>query len=391
MGSAMERKLDWPLRIGLLLASFAWVSYIFYDFNIAIFRDGYSTPWRALENLPGTWGSGLRLAAAAIIAIAALYLIAKKDLSKPELIISASLIAIFEATYFLAFLGGALNFHKTNFFTLPLILEQGLPCAAMGILTPIVLLKLFFQLKASKPLVGAIKWTLIYLSVYIFIFWLNNAGYWIAAVALKGINYISQYQVNLFSFIITVFGLLALMIYAFNFTRKSIQGDIIAKLNLKKVGLIITSLGLYPVLIFLLWLIFGSVGGWGTWYAWFLGHAYMTFTSTPLIFIGLALMFRPQVNGQSVKQGNPEQLLEARARPQLQIKRKTIDSFVFLTQGLGFVFFTIYSLAYYITIPSRNTLIGDPTLHPLMLIFGVMFFVLTLIVLVISKVAKSIE
>jgi hypothetical protein len=29
---AMNAKLDWPLRIWLLLAAFSWVSYFFYDF-----------------------------------------------------------------------------------------------------------------------------------------------------------------------------------------------------------------------------------------------------------------------------------------------------------------------------------------------------------------------
>ena len=255
----MNAKLDWPLRIGLLLAVFSWLSYIFYDFNIAIFNHHLTWPV-IIENLPAAWGIGFRTAAAAVAAITILFFVAEKDLSKPETTMSLRFIVIFEAIYFASFLGGALDIYKHNFFTLPLILDQGLPCSIMGILIPIVLVKLFFQLNPNKPLKGAAKWALIYVPVYIFVFWVNNAGYWIAALLEKGIDYLTLYPVNLFSFIVTVFGLLLLTLYAVYFTRKSIRGEILEKLDLKRVGAIITVLGLYPILIFLLWLFFGSVG-----------------------------------------------------------------------------------------------------------------------------------
>ena len=378
----MNTKLDWPLRIGLLLTTFSWLSYIFYDFNIAIFNHRLTWPV-IIENLPAAWGLGFRTAAAALAAITVLFFVVEKDLSKPETTMALRFVVILEAIYFVSFLGGALDIYKHNFFTPPLILEQLLPCSIMGILIPIVLVKLFFQLNPYKPLKGAVKWALIYVPVYVFVFWLNNAGFWVAAVLYKGIDYVSLYPVNLFSFVVTVFGLLLLTLYAVYFTKKSIRGEIFEKLDLKRIGAIITVLGLYPVLIFLLWLFFGSVGGWGTWYAWFLGHGYMTFTAVPLIFIGLPLLFRSYIRSEGVKLGFGE-------APSLQLKRKGLNSLLFLTQGLGLVFFTIYSLAYYLTVPSTTVLIGSPIYHPLLQIFDALFFIFTIIVLILSAMAKPV-
>ena len=279
------------------------------------------------ENLPGVWGLGFRTAAAAVASITILFYVVKKDLSKPEVLMALRFVAIFEGIYFASFLGAALNFTKNNYFTAPLILEQALPCFIMGILIPVVLTKLFFQLNAAKPLQDALKWALIYVSIYIFVFWVNNAGYWIAAVLFKGIDYIILYPVNLFSFLVTVVGLLLLTVYAANFTKKSIREQISQKLDLKKTGAIIAMLGLYPVLIFLLWLIFGTVGGWGTWYAWFLGHGYMTFTSVPLIFIGLPLLFKSR--------GTESAKLAFGKTPMLQWTRAELNRLLFLTQALG--------------------------------------------------------
>ena len=129
-----------------------------------------------------------------------------------------------------------------------------MPGLAEVTLIPVVLAKLFFELNPNKPVANQIKWGLIAGTAYLFVFWLNNAGEWIAAVIAKGLGYITQYPINMFSFILTTIGLFLLVYYTAYFSKKSIQKPdlTLSNIDLKKVGLIITALGMYLVLLFLL-------------------------------------------------------------------------------------------------------------------------------------------
>ena len=68
-----------------------------------------------------------------------------------------------------------------------------------------------------------------------------------------------------------------------------------------------------------------------------------------------------------------------------------IKSASILDSSFGIVFFTVFSAAYYLTIPSRQILIAQPVFHALLQIFGVLFFAATIIVLVLSALAKPVE
>ncbi len=225
-------KFDWPLRIGLLLAALSWFSYVFYDFNIGIFSRHITWP-TIIEDLPGAWGLGFRTAATAIVVLTALFYIAKRDLSRPEVMMALRCAVIFEAAYFASFLAAGLNVYKQNFFTLPRILDQALPCIVQSILIPIILIKLFLELNPNKPARRALKWALTYATAFLFVFWLNNTGYWVGAIVVKGVDYIGLYPVNLFSFIVTVVGLLLLTLYAAYFSKKSLKAEVLKKLDLK--------------------------------------------------------------------------------------------------------------------------------------------------------------
>jgi hypothetical protein len=247
-----------------------------------------------------------------------------------------------------------------------------------------VLAKLFFELNPQKPARGAIKWGLISGTVYLFVFWLNNAGIWIGTVITKGIDYVSLYPLNLFSFAITTIGLLLLTLYVAYFSKKSFGEEILTKLNLKKIGIIIATLGLYLNGILLLWLFFGSVGGWSTWYSWFLGHGYvaMWFLSLPLV--ALPLLFSVHSSNEDMKRGS-------RGGPLLHLKRKQINLFLFLVQGIGLIFFCVLSAAYILPIPSTSVLIGEPVFKPLLSIFGGLFFFFTVLALALSFIVKPNE
>ena len=107
---------------------------------------------------------------------------------------------------------------------------------------------------------------------YIFVFWLNNTCNWIAALMIKNVDYITAYPANLFSFLLTTVGLLAVAMFAAYFSIKTIRAQDFNKLNLKRIGVIIVAFGLYFDIIFVMYLFLGAVGGWGEWYAWFFGH-----------------------------------------------------------------------------------------------------------------------
>jgi hypothetical protein len=342
-------KFDLPLKVGLVLATLSWLTYVFYDFNIGIFSRHYSFPL-IVEDVPAVWGLGFRMAAATIAVIIVVFFVLRREFSAIEATMALRLALLFEALYFASFIGGALNVWRRNYFTLIRFTEGGLPTFVVAILLPIVLIKLFFELNPNKPRKGAVKWVLIYVTTFLFAFWLNNSSEWIGTVLSKGASYLTQYPINLLSFVVTVLGLLLLFLYAADFTSKWSKIGTMDKLNLKKISAIVTLLGLYPLFIFLLWLFFGTVGGWGVWYAWFLGHGYMSFIALPITFITLPLLFRSRVNNESSK-------FESMKHKTLYIDRKRINSLLFLTQGLGIVFFTIFSLTYYIPIPTTHFLI----------------------------------
>src|SRR3990170_1600759 len=237
----MRGKLDWPLRIGLLIATLSWLSYAFYDFNVGILGLHENFP-TLIEDLPGGWGLGFRTAAAAIAIITVVLFVIKREISKSEATMAFRFVLVFEAIYFAAFLGGGLNVWKRNFFTLPRILEQGLPCIVQGILIPAILIKLFYELSPNKPRRGAVKWALTYVTAFLFVFWLNNTGYWIGTVLVKGVDYITLYPVNLFSFIVTIVGLLLLTVYAADFSIKSLKECTFEKLDIRKIGTVVTLL-----------------------------------------------------------------------------------------------------------------------------------------------------
>jgi hypothetical protein len=178
-------------------------------------------------------------------------------------------------------------------FDLGFVIETGIPCLMESIVIPVVLVKLFFELNPKKPASGAIKWGLISGTAYVFVFWLNNTCNWIAAIMEKGMDYVLFYPANLLSFALTSVGLLALTVAAAYVSKKSIGTESLNKLNLRRIGALVIALGLYFDAIYLLFVFFGTVGGWGTWYAWFLGHnADLWVLSLPLV--GVPLLFERQ-------------------------------------------------------------------------------------------------
>jgi hypothetical protein len=99
-------KIDWPLRVGLLLASLSWFSYMLYEFTNGIINRGPLTVfWILVTDVPGCIGMASRAGAGLIAVVAILFYIVKRDLSKAEAFMALRLIVLFEAGYwFLSFI-----------------------------------------------------------------------------------------------------------------------------------------------------------------------------------------------------------------------------------------------------------------------------------------------
>jgi hypothetical protein len=291
----MNSRFDLPSKVGLLLVALAYFSFSFYEMTISSLENKQSVGVMTTD-LPGALGLGFRTVGGFIAVVAILLYFFRSHLSKPEAIMSARYVVVLEAAYWLSLLpsgyvGVRSLFTPGRFFSTAFFVECGLPCLVESILMPIVLSKLFYELSPNRPVKNAIKWGLISGVSYLLVAWLNNMGNWVYALAQKGVQYISLYPVNAFSFAVTTVGLLLLTAYAAYFAKKSFGAESFDMLDLNKIGLILTFFGLYMDLNYVLWLLFGSVGGWGVWYAWMLGHN-MDQWVLALSLLGLPLLFR---------------------------------------------------------------------------------------------------
>ncbi len=297
-------KKNKTFRTGLFLTALAWFTFTFYEFANGLLHnfhpDADNPVWTylVLQETGGCVGLGLRTAGGLVAVIASMFYLINRDLSEPEALMALRMVVIFEASYWLSFLFSII---PTEFTRLTVMtIENNIPVTVQAIALPIVLVMLFLNLSPKKASTSGIKWGLISGTVYILVIWLNNACNWIVDVVpllgsemmgAKGIEYISLYPTNLFSFALTVFGLLLLTLYAAYFSKKSIGKNDFAKINLRTAGFMVTALGLYFDIIYVMYLFLGPVGGWGIWYAWFTGHN-LDLWLMALPFIGLPLLFQ---------------------------------------------------------------------------------------------------
>lgn len=294
-----EKTLDGPLKFGLLLVTLSWFLYTFYQFaKSALYGSTPGFPfWLVLTDNAAVIGLGFRTAGSLMAVIAALFYVCNRGLSKPEVTMTLRWILVAEAAYWLSLfpsgIWGILPVPE-NAVTAGLgsvfLIETGIPCLVDSIAVTFVLAKLFFELNPKKSGRGAVKWGLILGTVLVFVFWLDNTSNWIAAVIQKGIDYVLLYPVNLLSFGLTAVGLLVLTLYVAVFAKKSIGTKSLSGLDFRKVGTVVVGLGLYFDIVYLLWLFFGSVGGWGLWYQWILGHN-MNLWALSLPLVGVPLLF----------------------------------------------------------------------------------------------------
>lgn len=301
------------LKVGLLVTSLVWFLFSFHELfkacvniNEYLFFQGPSATWILITDVSGVIGLIVRTIAS-LIAVIGLVFYLFKNPPRSSLLRVLKIVIVLEAVYWLSLLisgiwgilpsafGGIAADASGFSFNFVFLINTGIPCMVEAIALPIALIKLFFALNLSKPSKDKIKWGLITGAVYAIVFWLNNTCNWLTAALYKGWGLIFDYPANIFSFLLTTFGLLALALYAIYFTKKSLGTESLGHLDWHKIGVQVLLMGLYFDIIYIMWLLLGSVGGWNEWYAWFLGHN-MDLWIVALPIAGLPLLFKQKLS-----------------------------------------------------------------------------------------------
>jgi hypothetical protein len=303
-------KSGWTIRFGLFILALAWFLFTLYQLANGVMHNSHPSfqhpawSWVVVSDLGGLLGLAFRMVGGFLALITALFYLVKRDLSNIETLLLVRLVVLLEGVYWLTLFPSIMPQAWTHFSTMTI--ENNIPITVESIMLPILLIILFFNLSPKRAATHGIKWGLIAGTAYIFNFWLNNSCNWIAAVMIKHTNYLTAYPANMFSFLLTTVGLLALAAFSAFFTASVIRKKDYQNLNLKKVGFIVTLFGLYSVIIYVMYLILGPVGGWGDWYAWFIGHN-MDLWQLALPAAGIAFLFyRKNTEAEPTQKTKPQ-------------------------------------------------------------------------------------
>ena len=298
-------------KIGLLAVIISYLLFTAYWFYKSPTWIVYAYPYELntylIVDIASTVGLGFRVVAGLIAMWVAFSLFQGKTAS--SLVKPIGLVVLFEALFLLTFLPSAvLGFELGGLF---FIIESAIPCLVLSILLPVCLFKLKSKLTQSINHHGeAIKWTCITGVSYIFVFWLNFTAQWIGTIIQPenwsstypgydisgfaypgyGINYIIDYPLNLFSFLLTSIGLISLTIFLAWSVYPTIRDP--SKLpNPRKLGVVLTLLGAYFIIVILFFIVFGHVGGRSMWTMWFI-YNNLDLWCVSLPALGVPLMLR---------------------------------------------------------------------------------------------------
>jgi hypothetical protein len=299
------------VKVGLIIVLSAWFVYTFYWFFRGLSFGGpiniynRTTTWTFsiglsfVSEITGTIIPGLRLAAG--VAALAAFVMFLRGKSVRSLLRYAIL---FEALGFILFLPSGLRFIKEPWmFNLWV---DAIPYTVGAFIIPIPLLILRSKLASPDRNAQAIKWSFIAGLSYLVFFWLNYAGEWFSAFAQPqvyassfpgyGLNFVLNYPINMFNFLLTSVGLLILLAYLARLTPQAVRNP--TNIDLRKVGATLTVLGAYFIVTILLFAIFGPVGGRSMPYNYMLEHSVDNWAVTlPLLGIPLMLYKQPTAKG----------------------------------------------------------------------------------------------
>lgn len=279
MGKWLE-KYAGSLRFWILVVVSVYFAYALYfavyglNFSTGLISDHYvynlisKNPWWWMvlyygsEGVTGSVAIVLRAFAGLFAVYAAFLFWRKKDDPMPAIRKGVSMALLLEAGFFLSLIPSiiaAFAYNSTSEYLfyfdhtpgLLLLYGTAIPCLAIVLVVPPLLLKLRAAIKRESLKDEIVKWSCLTGVAYLFVvFWFNYSMLWAGvmvpyprAYQQYGLDFIMQ-PVNLLSFAVTVFGLLALAITALVTTLPAIKKPL-TNLNLPRIGIILVAFGSY--------------------------------------------------------------------------------------------------------------------------------------------------
>ncbi len=282
MGNWLEKYAS-SIRFWILVAVAVYLGYALYfavyglQFSLQLSQDQYvyglisknSIWWQVLyytsEGITGSIAIVLRAFAACFAFYAAfLYWRKKEKVSFHEIRKNAARAMLLEAGFFLAIMPSiiaafAYNLSSEYLFYFDhtpehiLLFGTAIPCLAIVLSAPPLLLKLSAKVRLDALKEEIIRWaSLTGLSYMFVVFWFNYTMLWAAnmvsyprANQVFGLDFLLQ-PTNFVSFVVTVFGLLAIAISGFVVLFPAIKKQP-AKINIAALGAVIVAFGSYFV------------------------------------------------------------------------------------------------------------------------------------------------
>lgn len=243
-------------------------------FSIGLINDTYvynlvtQNPWwwqilyYGSEGVAGSFAIVIRAIAAIFAVYSAFLFWRKKEKAIPEIKRKVGNALLLEAIFFLALIPSiiaafAYNASSEYLFyfdhtpELILLFGTAIPCLAIVLTVPPLLLKLRTKILRESSTLETLKWASLTSVAYLFfVFWLNYSMLWVAnlvpyprAQQQYGLDFLFQ-PTNFVSFAITVFGLLAVAVFALITVYPSIKKQK-EKSNMIGLGAVMTAFGGY--------------------------------------------------------------------------------------------------------------------------------------------------
>ncbi len=278
MGNWLE-KYAGSTRFWVLVLVSVYLAYALYfavyglQFSLQLTSDHYvyglvtKNPWwwqvlyYGSEGVAGSVAIVLRAVGGLFAFYAAFLWWRKKDTAMPAVRKNVVRALLLEAGFFLALIPSiiaafAYNLTSEYLFYFDhtpehiLLFGTAIPCLAIVLVVPPLLLKLRSNIKHQKPTQEIIKWSSLTGVAYLFVvFWFNYTMLWAAtmvsyprAYEVYGIDFLLQ-PTNFLSFAVTVFGLFALAATTLAITLPAIKHS--SHLNLTRVGAVMVAFGGY--------------------------------------------------------------------------------------------------------------------------------------------------
>jgi hypothetical protein len=322
------------LRFWIFIVVCVYLGYAIYfaayglTFSIQLTSDTYvynlisQNPWwwailyYGSEGVSGSVGLILR-AVGSVFALYAAYLFwRKKDTALPQIKQKAGTALLLEAAFHLALIPSVIAAFAYNATTeylfyfdhtpgLLLLYGTAIPCLAIVIALPPLLLKLRAKITRDAPNQEIIKWTSLTGVAYLFVaFWFNFSMLWAGTMVpypkaqiQYGLSFLLE-PANLASFAVTVFGLFLIATLALLFTLPAIKKQS-TKLNLSGIGTVTAAFGGYFIFNTIIYYVTGGYEAHpSVWYE-VIGPLHNpNLWCIAFVFLGLAVLVRGKIKAE---------------------------------------------------------------------------------------------